>query len=156
MVLANFPTVAHSEAIEGDPMAIVKGTVGRVLEVLQDKQTPPQSRQRKVLEIVAPRFDFADMARSSLGYNRKKLQPDHQQQQFVPLFTAFMEEAYISTIDAYTCQKVQYIRQNSTGSDKAEVKTMVLNQRERIRRADERDSREATGIASIDRRLGGR
>jgi phospholipid transport system substrate-binding protein len=125
IALAGFATVAHSEATAGDPMAVVKGTVGQVLEVLQDKQTPPQSRQRKVLEIVSSRFDFADMARSSLGYNWKKLQPD-QQQQFVPLFTAFMEEAYISKIDAYSGQKVQYVGQSSTGSDEAEVKTVVL------------------------------
>ena len=124
ILFAGFATMAHSEVTAGDPMAVVKGTVGQVLAVLQDKQTPSQSRRRKVLEIVDRRFDFADMARSSLGYNWKKLRPD-QQQQFVPLFTAFMEEAYISKIDGYAGQKVQYIGQSSTGSDQAEVKTVV-------------------------------
>lgn len=113
----SFGRVAHSDTTAaGDPMTIVKGTVGQVLQVLQDNQMPQQSRQRRVLEIVGPRFDFKDMARSSLGYNEK----------FVPLFTAFMEEAYITKINAYAGQKVQYVGQSSTDAGDAEVKTVVM------------------------------
>jgi phospholipid transport system substrate-binding protein len=106
-------------------MTFVKDTVGQILEVLQDKQTPQQARARKVIEIVDGRLDFSAMARSSLGYNWKKLTPD-QQQQFVPLFTAFMEDAYISKISNYSGQKVQYVGQTSIGQGDAEVKTVVM------------------------------
>ena len=125
MIVVNFATVAHGATTMGDPMAMIRNTVGQVLEVLQDKQTPQPSRQRKVIEIVAGHFDFTDMARSSLGYNWKKLTPD-QQQQFVPLFTAFMEDTYISKINDYSGQKVQYLGQTSTAAEEAEVKTVVL------------------------------
>jgi phospholipid transport system substrate-binding protein len=118
--------VAHGSTTADDPTAMVKGTVGQVLEVLSDKQTPQQMRQRKVLDIVAGRFDFTDMARSSLGYNWKKLSPA-QQEQFVPLFTAtaFMEDAYVTKIDSYSGQQVRFLGQTSTAADAAEVKTVV-------------------------------
>jgi phospholipid transport system substrate-binding protein len=117
--------VAHAATTAGDPAAMVKGTVEQVLEVLSDKQMPQQLRQRKVLEIVSGRFDFTDMARSALGYNWKKLSPA-QQQQFVPLFTAFMEDAYVNKIDSYSGQKVQFLGQTSTGPDAVEVKSVAL------------------------------
>jgi phospholipid transport system substrate-binding protein len=123
--LIAFGAVAHAATTSGDPMTTVKSTVGQVLEALQDKQMPSPQRQRKVLEIVAGHFDFTDMARSSLGYNWKKLSPDRQQQ-FVPLFTAFMEDAYINKVNDYSGQKVQYVGQTSSGDDTAEVKTVVL------------------------------
>jgi phospholipid transport system substrate-binding protein len=125
ILLANLATAARASATNGDPLAIVKSTVGEVLGVLQDKQMAPQARQRKVLEIVSGRLDFTDMARSSLGYNWKKL-TTAQQQQFVPLFTAFMEDAYINKINDYSGQKVQFTGQTSTAADEAEVQTTVL------------------------------
>jgi phospholipid transport system substrate-binding protein len=124
MGLLSLRPVAHGSTTTGDPISMVKGTVGQVLEVLSAKQMSQQSRQRKVLEIVSGRFDFTDMARSSLGYNWKKLSPT-QQEQFVPLFTAFMEDAYLNKIDAYSGQKVQFLGQTSTEANTAEVKTIV-------------------------------
>lgn len=125
MIVVNLAAVAHGAATAGDPMALVKGTVGQVLEVLQDRQMSQQSRQRKVIDLVAGRFDLTGMARSSLGYNWKKLTPA-QQQQFVPLFTAFMEDAYLTKIGDYSGQKVRYIGESAQGVDGAEVKTTVL------------------------------
>jgi phospholipid transport system substrate-binding protein len=117
--------IAHGATTAGDPTSMVKSTVGQVLEVLQDKQMSHQSRQRKVLEIVAGRFDFTEMARSSLGYNWKKLSPT-QQEQFVPLFTAFMEDAYLNKVNAYSGQQIQFLGQTSAEADTAEVKTIML------------------------------
>ena len=127
MILGLRP-IAYGAATAGDPEVIVKSTVGQVITVLRDKQMAQDSRQRKVIEIVADRFDFADMARSSLGYNWKKLSAA-QQQQFVPLFTAFMEDAYLSKIDSYSGQRVQFLGQATTTNDSTEVRT-VLQQTE--------------------------
>jgi phospholipid transport system substrate-binding protein len=124
VLLMNLRPIAYGATTAGDPAAVVKSTVGQVLSVLQNKQMAQDSRQRKVIEIVADRFDFADMARSSLGYNWKKLSPA-QQQQFVPLFTAFMEDAYLNKIDSYSGQQVQFLGQAATADDSTEVKTVV-------------------------------
>jgi phospholipid transport system substrate-binding protein len=118
---------------------LVKGTVGQVLEVLSDKQMSQELRQRKVIEIVAGRFDFTDMARSSLGYNWRKLSPA-QQKQFVPLFTAFMEDAYLDKIDSYSGQKVQFVGQNAVEANAAEVKSVGTFEGPRPRSAPPRCS----------------
>jgi phospholipid transport system substrate-binding protein len=123
-VLLSLRPIALGSTVAGDPIALVKGTVGQVLEVLSDKQMSQELRQHKVIEIVAGRFDFTDMARSSLGYNWKKLTPA-QQEQFVPLFTAFMEDAYLDKIDSYSGQKVQFVGQNAMEATTVEVKSVV-------------------------------
>jgi phospholipid transport system substrate-binding protein len=124
MVALSVSGVAYSATTAGGATATVKSTVGRVLEVLQDKQMSQASRQRKVLKIVADQFDFSDMARSSLGYNWKKLSPA-QQDEFVPLFTAFMEDAYLNKVGTYSGQRVEYLGETSTGANSEEVKTIV-------------------------------
>jgi phospholipid transport system substrate-binding protein len=116
--------IAHGSTVAGDPDSLIKGTIGQVLEVLSDKQMSKELRQHKVIEIVAGRFEFTDMARSSLGYNSKKLSTA-QQAQFVPLFTAFMEDAYLDKIDAYSGQKIQFVGQNAMVANTAEVKSVV-------------------------------
>jgi phospholipid transport system substrate-binding protein len=121
MMLQSLRPIAHAA---GDPTSLVKETVGQVLEVLSDKQMSQELRQRRVIEIVAGRFDFTDMARSSLGYNWKKLSTA-QQEQFVPLFTAFMEGAYLDKIDSYSGQKVQFVGQNAMEATTGEVKSVV-------------------------------
>jgi phospholipid transport system substrate-binding protein len=120
-MLQSLRPIAHAA---GDPTSLVKETVGQVLEVLSDKQMSQELRQRRVIEIVAGRFDFTDMARSSLGYNWKKLSTA-QQEQFVPLFTAFMEGAYLDKIDSYSGQKVQFVGQNAMEATTGEVKSIV-------------------------------
>jgi phospholipid transport system substrate-binding protein len=123
-ILLSLHPIAHCSSTPGDATAMVKGTVDQVLEVLSDKQTPRELRQHKVIEIVGGSFDFTDMARSSLGYNWKKLS-SAQQEQFVPLFTAFMEDAYLDKIDSYSGQKVQFVGQNAMEANTAEVKSVV-------------------------------
>jgi phospholipid transport system substrate-binding protein len=123
-ILLSLRPIAHGSTTAGDPTSLVKGTVGQVLEVLADKQMSQELRQRKVIEIVAGRFDFSEMARSSLGYNWKKLSPARQEQ-FVPLFTAFMEDAYLDKIDSYSGQKVQFVGQSAMEANTAEVKSVV-------------------------------
>ena len=123
-ILLSLRPIAYGSTVAGDPISLVKGTVGQVLEVLSDKQMSQELRQHKVIEIVAGRFDFTDMARSSLGYNWKKLSRA-QQEQFVPLFTAFMEDAYLDKIDSYSGQKVQFVGQNAMEATTV-VKSVVL------------------------------
>ena len=123
-ILLTLRPIAHGSTVASDPTSLVKGTVGQVLEVLSDKQMSQELRQHKVIEIVAGRFDFTDMARSSLGDNWKKLSPA-QQEQFVPLFTAFMEDAYLDKIDSYSGQKVQFVGQNAMEATTVEVKSVV-------------------------------
>jgi phospholipid transport system substrate-binding protein len=124
-------------AVAGDPMATVKSTVNQVVGVLQDRSAPQQSRRERLLQVVAGRFDFADMARQTLGAHWKDLTPG-QQQQFVPLFTSFMEDAYLNKIEDYSGQPISFIRQSSDGSGYAQVSTSVTQSDKQAVRVDYR------------------
>jgi hypothetical protein len=47
IILLSLQPIAHASTTSDDPGAIVKGTVGQVLEVLSDKQAPLESRRVK-------------------------------------------------------------------------------------------------------------
>jgi hypothetical protein len=84
--------------------------------------------------IAEANFDFADMARTTLGDHWRKITPQ-QQAQFVPLLTSFMENVYLRKLQEYSVQKVRqdvnasnisFIGQQSNGPGYAEVHSSVL------------------------------
>jgi ABC-type transporter MlaC component len=62
----------------GDPMTMVKNTVNQVMGILKDHQTSQEVRRRRLIQVVAGHFDFADMARSSMGYHWRQLRSDQR------------------------------------------------------------------------------
>ncbi len=119
--------LAAQATVAGDPMALVKTTVNQVVNVLQDKATPQQTRRNRLIDLVSGRFDFADMARQSLGTHWNQLTPA-QRDEFVPLFTSFMEAAYLDKIEGYSGQPIQFIKESSDGSGYSQVSTSVIQQ----------------------------
>ncbi len=82
--------------------------VNQALEVLRDTQTPLAQRQDKLRQIVSATFDFTEMAKSALGYHWKQITPD-QQQEFTKAFVAFIEDSYLSKINDYRGQQVNFL-----------------------------------------------
>jgi phospholipid transport system substrate-binding protein len=98
-----------------DPLAQMKREVAEVVAVFQDPRMPLAARREKLRQLAAQYFDFEDMAKSTLGYQWRDLTPA-QRAEFVPVFTSFIEDAYLSKLQDYTVQKVQ-----------EEAKTAVIN-----------------------------
>ena len=108
-----------------EPMSVVKTTVNQALEVLQDKSAPLAQRQDKLRQIVAQTFDFTEMARSALGYHWKEITPA-QQQEFTNAFIAFIEDSYLSKINDYRGQVVNFLRVSNEGPQAAQVATDIV------------------------------
>jgi phospholipid transport system substrate-binding protein len=70
-------------------------------------------------------FDFADMARITLGYHWRELNVT-QRSEFVKLFTAFIENAYLSKIQDYSGQDVAVLGQNSEGEGFSRVRSQII------------------------------
>jgi phospholipid transport system substrate-binding protein len=109
------------------PMTVVQNTVNQALEVLRDKSTPLPQRQEKLRQIVAQSFDFTEMAKSALGYHWKKLTPE-QQQEFSNVFISFIEDSYLSKLNDYKGQQVQFVKATQDGSDYAQVNTNIVRE----------------------------
>lgn len=131
LVTALFATMSSGPvayaATTSDPSAMVKSTVGQVIQVLKQRELSQSVRRAQLIDLVQGHFDFGDMSRSALGYHWKELSPQ-QRQQFAPLFQAFLEDAYLSKIDKYSGQQVRFLGKSSDGNGGAEVKTEVVQQ----------------------------
>src|SRR6266404_4353518 len=139
-VIALIPRAAHAQAnasaavMGADPTAMVKAVIDQATDVVRDTQTPTAARDKRLREIAEANFDFADMARTTLGYHWRQITPQ-QRAQFVPLFTSFMENVYLSKLQEYSVQKVRqnrntsnvsFVGQQYNGADDAEVHSSVL------------------------------
>src|SRR5262249_38829630 len=78
-------------------------------------------------------FDFQSMAKSALGYHWRALTPA-QREEFVPLFSAFIQDAYLSQMEQATVEKIRqglktarvnFVKQNYFGPDYAQVLSTV-------------------------------
>lgn len=106
--------VRPPSAIGGVPTDQVRATVDRVLAILQDPTFKPKSKfteRRELLRsVISARFDFAEMARRSLGAEWRRLTLA-QQQEFVELFTDLLRDAYVADFESYKGETVKYTRE---------------------------------------------
>src|SRR5271156_3803576 len=131
---ARAQATASAAVIGADPTAMVKAVVDQATVVVRDTQAPTATRDQRLRQIAEANFDFADMARTTLGYHWRQLTPQ-QQAEFVPLFTSFMENVYLGKLQEYSVQKlrqsvntsnVSFTGQQYAGADYAEVHSTVL------------------------------
>jgi phospholipid transport system substrate-binding protein len=113
------------QAWAGAPMEQLRGSVDRVIQVLEDPKLKVEAKAaerraaiRKEAESI---FDFTETAKRALGAHWKSLTPS-QQQEFVSLFEDLLERAYVSKIEKYSGEKVTYLGDSADG-DLATVKT---------------------------------
>jgi phospholipid transport system substrate-binding protein len=123
IVLALFTFVPNATA--ESPKEQLQGTIDRVIEVLQTIESPADiERNRNSLrQVLLTRFDFAAMAQKSLGNRWNDL--DGKEQEFLSVFTDFVENGYMSTLGSYRGEKVIYDRDRVDG-ETAEVDTRVV------------------------------
>jgi phospholipid transport system substrate-binding protein len=125
LMLPGFFGTGPALADIGGPMATTKSFVDQALQILRDKNTPVIERRRQLKSVIEPRMDFTEMSRSALGYHWRSLTPD-QRAQFSTLFTSFIEDAYLSKIQDYSGQQVQYLKESPLGEGYSRVDTAIV------------------------------
>jgi len=109
------------------PMDRIKSAIERVSEVLQDVSAKSGANKAEAVqmirEIILPSFDFAEMARRSMGDRWKNL--DGRQSEFVSAFAAFVENSYMNTLASYRGEKILFLRER-VNQDLAQVDTQVV------------------------------
>ena len=98
------------QTVSADDIKVVKELLESKIEaaiaVLQKKDLDQQEKNKQIIEIVSPLFDFPLMAKLSLG---RKYWPDlvnEKQQRFIELFTKRMKASYLDKLTLYTDEKV--------------------------------------------------
>jgi phospholipid transport system substrate-binding protein len=133
LCMARVKTVIASTLASTDPMSVIKTGTDQVIAVFNDQQMPLNQRREKLRSMSLYYFDFDSMAKSVLGYHWRELTPV-QRSQCVPLFTEFIQDAYLSRMEQATVEKIRqeaktaqikFLKQTYFSSDYAEVFSTV-------------------------------
>jgi phospholipid transport system substrate-binding protein len=112
-------------AFAQSPTDVVKALVNPALQILNDKSTDLKARQQKLRDLVSPQvFDYTAMTRSAMGMHWKDIN-QQQQQDVTQVFTAFLRDSYISRIQDFSVQSVNYVGEGDLGNGNTEVKTTI-------------------------------
>jgi phospholipid transport system substrate-binding protein len=112
------------DAVAGAPTEQLRAQVDRVLKLLDDStlKAPDKAKERRsaVRKVADDIFDFGETAKRSLGRHWAARTPQ-ERDEFVKLFGDLLERSYISKIELYGGEKIQYV------SDKIEGETAVVS-----------------------------
>jgi phospholipid transport system substrate-binding protein len=126
-----FIVIAPSSSFAGTASDQLKQSVEKIQTILADPSLKGEAkianRRQKLKEAVAERFDFDEMAKRSLGAQWQKRSPA-EQQEFVRVFTELLETTYLSKLEEYAGEKIQFLNERQD-KDSAEVKTKLVNKK---------------------------
>jgi len=107
------------------PMQQVKETTDAVLQVVTDEGLDRDAKRARITDLLKDGFDFRTMSKLTLGLNWKKATPA-EQERFVDLFTEVLKWTYITRIEDYSGETVEYGEERMTKKNRAEVETFIV------------------------------
>lgn len=111
------------------PLSEVKATVNRSVAILHDQEMSLEQRRRELQQLAEHHLDLAKMARGSLGDHWSDLTPA-ERNEYVSLFTAFIENAYLVQIQDYAKLNIDVTRETFTSPGYAQVSATVFQPHE--------------------------
>jgi len=128
LLAVGLAVTAVSPAAAGVPTDQLRGAVDRVLKTLEDPglkgEGKVNDRRVAVRKIANEIFDFGEIAKRSLARHWQPLS-EAQRTEFVGLFADLLERSYISKIETYGGEKIQYTAEKIDG-DLATVSTRIV------------------------------
>lgn len=113
------------------PTEQLRGAIDQILQVLEDPalkgKVRAADRHRAVRQITDEIFDFEETARRAMAQHWRSLTPA-QRSEFVETFSDLIERAYMSKIELYSGEKIQYPGERVEG-DVATVATRILTKK---------------------------
>lgn len=87
---------------------LLQSKIDAVLAILPQKDIQQDEKNRRIMEIVEPVFDFALMAKLTLGKTGWQEMNEAQQKEFIDLFVARLKASYLDKSSLYSDEKVAY------------------------------------------------
>ena len=115
-------------ATAGPPTDQLRRSIDLVLRTLADpelkKEAKTAERRAMIRAVANDIFDFAEISQRSLGRHWQARTPA-EREEFVRLFGDLLEHSYITKIESYSDEKIQYAGEIVDG-DQALVKTRIV------------------------------
>jgi phospholipid transport system substrate-binding protein len=127
--LAVILAAAPETAWAGAPTEQLRAQVDRVLKVLDDPalKDKPKEKRTVVRKIAEDIFDFGETAKRSLG-RHWAARTQAERDEFVKLFGDLLERSYISKIELYGGEKIQYTNDKIEGDQASVMSKLVTKQ----------------------------
>ena len=120
--------LAVDAAWAGPPTDQLRGAVDSVLRALSDpemkKEAKTAERRRLIRAAAGDIFDFPEISRRTLGTHWQARTPA-EREEFAALFSDLLESSYISKIESYSGERIQYVGEASDGTQ-AVVRTRIV------------------------------
>jgi phospholipid transport system substrate-binding protein len=111
VVAAAALAAAGLPAEAGAPTDQLRGSVDRVIEILEDpalkSEARTQERRTALRQVADQTFDFRETAKRALGRHWQALS-DRERDEFTALFADLLERAYVSRIEQYSGERIAY------------------------------------------------
>ena len=118
-------------ALAQTPTAYVRGILDQVMGLQNDPAQSTQARSQAIHKIIERNFDFALMAKDSLGPTYERLSAG-QRQEFTQTFSYLFQDSYARLVlNFLKKENIQYGRELPEG-DKARVDTAIVRTNENI------------------------
>lgn len=106
-------------------------TIGKIIEILKDPALKGEAatRQRREIlrKVIYEQFSFEKMSQLCLGRHWRD-RSDGEKKDFVELFGNLLEDTYISKIEGYTNEKIEYLKEVITDK-RAQVNTKIITEK---------------------------
>ena len=87
-------------------LQLAKSRIDTVVELLKSKEISKAERNKKIINTINPIFDFALMAKISLGKKHWAPLSAEERKAFLDLFVLRLQESYLDKLDLYTDEEV--------------------------------------------------
>ena len=128
MLLTLATLATDHPAWAGPPSDQLRAQVDRVIKVLEDpdlkREGRLQDRRAAIRRIATEIFDFNETTRRSLGPHWQARTPP-EREEIVRLYTDLLERSYISKIELYSGERIQFVGDAVEG-DQATVRTRLV------------------------------
>ena len=130
-----WPVVLAAASPESEsPTEAVRSTITRVISILEDPALKDPAklmpRRRMLEEVIAGRFDYAEMSKRALATYWAPLS-EAQRGEFVEVFKNFLSDRYAEKIEGYSGEQVRYLSERIEGTY-AEVRTGLQSEKTTI------------------------
>ncbi|WP_420906342.1 ABC transporter substrate-binding protein [Candidatus Magnetaquiglobus chichijimensis] len=128
VVLAPLSVWSVTVAQEGTRMAKLAASVQQALLILKDPElaVPARREERREMlrRVIYQEFDFIRMSQSAVGRAWGKFTPG-QQQRFTDLFRRLLENTYMSMIERYDGERVEFLKEVPKAEDLVLVDSLI-------------------------------
>jgi phospholipid transport system substrate-binding protein len=124
LLIVAFVLGLGTDAWAGAPTDQVRSYTDRVVKVLEDPALTQPQRRDAVRSLATEAFDTTETAQRALGVHWQQRTPA-EREQFVKLFANLLEQTYISRIDEYGGEHLEYVGEQVDG-DKATIRARII------------------------------